>query len=333
MYRITNQISGHSFNINNLESILEAGLKQGINLPYGCQKGLCGKCKGLVIDGEISHTNPLTKGLEESEFEQGYVLMCQCQALGDVTIAIDELVSTSNIQSKIYPCKVISIENLNHDVAQLTLKIPSDDTMQFLAGQYIDLLYKDFEPRSFSIANSPNSQGIIELHIRLVDGGKFTHFIFNQLAENSLLRLEGPKGSFYLRDNNKPIIMLAGGTGFGPIKSMIESSLLAINKPVMIYWGVRTKVDLYSELPYLWAQQYKHISFIPILSSLDNNWSGRTGFVHQAVLEDYDDLSSFEVYACGAPIMVNLAAESFVKKGLPQSSFYSDAFEFQQPNK
>ncbi len=331
MFVITNQISGKTFEIKDSQSILAAGLSQGIAMPYGCEKGFCGKCKGLVLAGEILHTNPLPKGIEQSEFDEGFALMCQSQALSDVSIAVDELSSTAEIESKIYPAKVVSIDKLSFDVIALKLKTPVSDTMQFLAGQYIDLLHNDFEPRSFSIANSPNIEGIIELHIRLIDDGKFTQFVFNELQEKSLLQLEGPKGSFYLRDGDKPIVMLAGGTGFGPIKSMVESMLGNQSRSIVIYWGARDEQGLYSDLPKQWAAEYDHISYVPVLSEQTENWAGRTGFVHQAVLTDYPDLSAVEVYACGAPIMVKAAADSFATQGLPKTNFYSDAFEFQVP--
>lgn len=332
MHTITNELTGNQFSISDKQSILDAALAHGVALPYGCQKGFCGKCKGVVTAGEVSHTEPLPKGISQEEFEEGFVLMCQCEALSDVSIAVDELVSSSEIEPKIYPCKVVSLDKLSSDVISLKLKTPSNDSLQFLAGQYIDLWCDGFESRSFSIANSPNTQGIIELHIRLVDDGKFTQYIFNQLTEKTLMQLEGPKGSFYLRDNNKPIIMLAGGTGFGPIKSMMESYLLSNNRPVKLYWGAQTKAGLYSELPKQWDKKYPHIDYIPVLSA-QSDGSYRTGFAHEAVLADYDDLSEFEVYACGAPMMVQAAADTFIAKGLPRNSFYADAFEFQTPNK
>lgn len=333
MYQVINEVTGHRFNVKPNQAILDAALEQGVNLPYGCQKGLCGKCKGLVTGGKIAHTKPLPKGLEPAEFEAGFALMCQTQALSDVTIAVDELSSDIDTISKTYPCKVISINRLNHDVVALTLKIPSGDNMQFLAGQYIDLCHPDFESRSFSIANAPNTEGIIELHIRLVSDGQFTHFVFEQLKEKDLLTLEGPKGSFYLRNTNNPIIMIAGGTGFGPVKSMVEQNLTTQKRLIDIYWGVRDEVDLYSDLPKQWAAQYQHIRFIPVLSEANPRWQGRKGYVHQAVLNDYDDLSHADIYACGPPVMVQSVAKYFVQKGMKKTNFYSDAFEFQQPIK
>ncbi len=329
MYKITNIISGNKFTLNKGQTVLDAALQHGINMPFGCQKGICGKCKALIINGEIEKKE-LTDGISKLDAKDGFALMCQCNPTTNLDIAIDELTSTSDIVSKVYPCKVLSIKLLNADVAEVILKIPSADFIQFLSGQYIDLIHPNFKPRSFSIANIPNNNNIIELHIRLVDNGKFTHFIFKELAEQDLLKLEGPKGSFYLRESNKPIIMLAGGTGFGPIKSMVEHILVNKQRTIKLYWGVRGQKDIYSKEPFKWAKKYSYIEFIPVLSDADKAWNGRVGYVHNAVLEDFDDLSKYEVYACGNPTMVKIAAESFIKIGLNKQNFYSDAFEFQE---
>ncbi len=329
MYQVSNELSGNKFFLNPKQTILAAALEHGINLPYGCEKGLCGKCKALVIEGKIIHTKPLPKGISNEDFNDGYRLMCQSRALSNITIAVDELSSGSDIVSKNYTAKVVKINRVSSDVIILLLKTPSGDSMQFLAGQYIDLSYPNFEPRSFSIANTPNNKGEIELHIRLIDHGQFTQFIFNELKEKTLLQLEGPKGSFYFRDNNRPIIMIAGGTGLGPIKSIIEQIINDYKQPIMLYWGVRDEVDLYTNLPQKWADKYQYLSFVPVLSKPNKKWQGRIGFVHKAVLGDYQDLSNYDIYACGPPIMVESIAETFVKKGMNKHYFYVDSFEFQ----
>ncbi len=329
MYQITNTISGNNFVLNKGQTVLDAAMQHGVNIPFGCQKGVCGKCKALIISGEIEKKE-LTQGISQVDADDGFALMCQCEPITDLNIAVDELVSTTDIISKTYPCKVLSINLLNDDVAEVSLKIPSIDMIQFLSGQYIDLIHPKFKPRSFSIANIPNNKNIIKLHVRLVDNGKFTHFIFKELKKQDLLKLDGPKGNFYLRDSNNPIVMIAGGTGFGPIKSMIEYTLINKKRSIKLYWGVRGYKDIYSDEPFKWAKEYSNIDFIPVLSDADDKWHGRSGYVHNAVLEDFTDLSKYEVYACGNPTMVKIAAESFVKIGLNKQNFYSDAFEFQE---
>jgi CDP-4-dehydro-6-deoxyglucose reductase len=225
---------------------------------------------------------------------------------------------------------VDKIEHLNDDVAKVILKIPGSEAMQYLAGQYIDLIHPDFEPRAFSIANAPHNTGIIELHVRLISKGKFTNFVFNKMQEKSLLKIEGPKGSFYLReDSEKPMIMIAGGTGFGPVKAMVEHAIESgSQRRIDIYWGVRSEQDLYMSLPSEWAEKFKNINFVPVLSRPNEEWKGRTGYVHEAVLEDFETLTEYEVYACGPPEMVKSAANTFVKKGMFENNFFNDSFDF-----
>ena len=327
MHQIVNKITNHCFSAKEDESILAAALSAGFHFPYGCQKGFCGKCKGVVIEGKINHPSPPPKGIEASERIEGFALMCQSKALSNLIIAVDEITTSAMIESKTYPSKVMAIEHLNHDVVKMTVETLNNDTMQFFAGQYVDLIYPNFKARSFSIANAPTNSNLIEFHIRLVTGGRFTHFIFEELKEKTPLQIEGPKGSFYLREGNSPIIMLAGGTGFGPIKAMIEHSLASQKRPIVLYWGVRDEVDFYMNLPFVWAKKYGHIEFIPVLSEANPNWLGRIGFVHEALLEDIKNLSPYEAYVCGPPVMVEAAVSTFISHGLKKQNFYSDSFE------
>ena len=333
MYKITNEISGTNFLVTEKQSVLSAALERGVALPYGCQKGVCGKCKALIISGKVrkSAKKEADKGITADDIASGFALMCQCKPMSDLVIAVDELQPSTQSPDKVkkFQSKVFNISYPSKDVAELKIKILGDDLMQFFPGQYIDLLHPKFEPRSFSIANMPNYNNIIELHIRMVAGGRFTSFVFTGLKEQSLLDLEGPKGSFYLRDNKKPVIMLAGGTGFAPVKSMVEHSIAKELRDISIYWGVRDKADLYSRLPYEWAKRYPQIKFIPVLSQAKSPYSGRFGYVHNAVLEDYNDISGYDVYACGPPVMVESASKTFVSIGLDKKNFYYDAFEYQ----
>ena len=245
MFTVLNQISGKSFQSNGEVSVLDGALSNGLNFPYGCQNGFCGKCKAVILNGEIEYDGEIPSAITEEEVEANMALLGQCRAKSDLYIAVDELDALANIEVRSIPCKVEQINHLNHDVIQIILKIPGAQSLQYLAGQYLDLEHSDFEPRAFSIANAPVNSNIIELHVRLVEDGKFTNFIFNSLAEKSILRIEGPKGDFFLREeSDRPIIMIAGGTGFGPIKAIIEH-LIAINseRVVYLYWGVRDEED------------------------------------------------------------------------------------------
>jgi len=331
MFKALNQLSGNSFEINDGESVLDAAIRQGVNLPYGCRNGFCGKCKSVILDGEIQYPGKRPPGISESETNEGFALLCQCRASSDLTIASNELEpEIGNIPIRKLPCKVQEIEHLNHDVVKVVLKTPESDSLQYLAGQYIDLQYKDMIPRSFSVANEPKNSSLIELHIRLIEDGEFTNFIFKELKEKTLLSIEGPRGDFYLREKStKPIIFVAGGTGFGPVKAIIEHIISSKNnRQIFIYWGVRDEKDIYMKTPYNWEQDHQNITFIPVLSEANKGWSGRTGFVHEAVVHDFDSLKEYEVYACGPPVMVKSAANSFVEKGLSKDSFFSDSFDF-----
>jgi CDP-4-dehydro-6-deoxyglucose reductase len=330
MFTVENQVTGSQFKIEKGETILDGAMSNGIGFPYGCRNGFCGKCKATLIEGEVSYEEGVPPGLSTEEIADNMILPCKCQAKTDLSIVVTELESVADIEVKTLPCKVTKIEHLNGDVAKVVLKIPSSESMQYLAGQYIDLIHPDFEPRAFSIANAPHNTGFIELHVRLISGGKFTNFVFNELEEKSLLKIEGPKGSFYLRESSdKPMIMVAGGTGFGPVKAMVEHALESgSQRKIHIYWGARSEQDLYMSLPSEWAEKFDNISFTPVLSIPDDSWKGRTGFVHEAVLADFKTLTNYEVYACGPPQMVRSAANTFVKKGMFENNFYNDSFDF-----
>lgn len=331
-YKITIASSKESFPADNEETILKSALKHGHNFPYGCRNGACGSCKGKLIEGKIHYQNDVT-GISTQETREGYALFCQAVPESDVIIETKEIDQVGEIEIRKLPCRVIEIEKLNHDVIRLLLKLPSSERLQFLAGQYIDLLLHNGKRRSFSLANAPHNDDSLELHIRHYDGGLFSEYAFHELKEATLLRFEGPLGTFFLReDSERPIIMVAGGTGFAPIKSIIEHSIhLDDKRPIHFYWGARKEEDLYlNQLAQSWADEHEHIKFTPVLSEIDgqDQWQGRTGFVHNAILEDIEDLSKYEVYTCGPPPMVHAVLDSFVERGLSAEFIYSDSFEF-----
>ncbi len=330
MFTVENQVSGSHFQVEAGEIILDGAISNGIGFPYGCQNGFCGKCKATLMQGEVDYKEGVPPGLSAEEVADNMILPCKCSAKTDLSIVITELEGVADIEVKTLPCKVEKIERLNHDVAKVVLKIPGSESLQYLAGQYVDLIHPNFEPRAFSIANAPHNTGIIELHVRLISGGKFTNFVFNEMQEKSLLKIEGPKGSFYLRESSeRPMIMVAGGTGFGPVKAMVEHAIESgSHREIHLYWGARTEQDLYMDLPNEWAKTYDNISFIPVLSRADDQWQGRTGYVHDAVLADFETLTNYEVYACGPPEMVSSAANTFVKIGMFENNFYNDSFDF-----
>lgn len=337
MTQITIQSSGHQFEARPSQTIIEAAIAAGVNLPYGCRNGTCGTCKGNIISGEVDYGDYTSGALTDAEKAAGKALFCCTRALTDVVIDCREI-HAEVIPPRIMPARVERKVQLSHDVMALFLKLPSTESLQFKAGQYLEFLLKDGKRRAFSIANAPHIDNEIELHLRLIPGGQFTEYVFNEMPEKAILRIEAPFGSFFLReDSTKPMIMVAGGTGFAPIKGIIEHMLHHnIQREITLYWGARAKEDLYQpELPQAWAVQYPHIKFIPVLSDAlpDDGWQGRTGLVHQAVLDDYSDtgLADYEVYCCGAPAMVEVAHASFLQAGLPEDAFLSDAFSYAKP--
>lgn len=332
-HTVTIQPSGHSFDVDDEETILEAALRHGFALPYGCRNGACGSCKGKIVSGEIDYGTYQPGALSEEEKAAGMALFCVGRPLGDMTLEIREIGAARDIQIKTLPCRVQALDRLAHDVMRLKLKLPANERLQFLAGQYIDILLKDGKRRSFSLANAPHDDAFLELHIRHTPGGHFTEHVFNEMKEKAILRFQGPLGTFFLReDSDKPILFVATGTGFAPIKSMLEHAFYTgIAREMTLYWGARALRDLYMpELPSAWQAQHENFRFIPVLSrpQPEDAWAGRTGRVPEAVLNDFDDLSGYQVYACGSPAMVEAARAKFIERGLPQDEFYADAFTF-----
>src|SRR6185369_12995151 len=315
-YQITIQPSGREFAAEADETLLDAALRHGLTLPYGCKDGACGVCKGKVLDGSVDHGTAQLHALKEEEKAAGLALYCCAKAQSDLVIECKQLGSVNDIPVKMLPSRIEKMEKLAPDIIELHLRLPANERLQFWAGQYIDILLKDGKKRSFSLANGPENDALLQLHIRHVPGGLFTEQVFTTMKVRDILRFEGPHGSFYLReDSKKPMILLAGGTGFAPIKAIVEHAIVEkCERPIHIYWGAKARVDLYQNaLPERWAAEYPNIEYVPVLSepAADDAWFGRTGFVHQAVLADFPDLSGYQVYACGSPTMIDVAKRDF----------------------
>jgi CDP-4-dehydro-6-deoxyglucose reductase len=332
MHRVTLQPSGLQFDVEDGESVLAAGLRQGYVLPYGCKNGACGSCKGRLVEGPIDYGVYQKKALTDEERAAGKALFCQARPLGDIVIEARTIAGAKDIPVKTLPCRIQRLERVTEDVMILYLKLPANERLQFLAGQYVEFLLKDGKRRSFSMANAPHDDELVQLHVRHVAGGQFTDHVFGKMKERDILRFQGPLGTFFLReDTDKPIVFVASGTGFAPIKSVIENALHnGIVRPMVLYWGGRRPSDLYlNPLAERWAAEHAHFSYVPVISDAlpEDGWSGRTGFVHRAVMEDFPDLSGHQVYACGVPVMVDSARRDFVQKcALPETEFYADSF-------
>ena len=333
-FQVTIKPSDHAFSVEAGERVLEAALRQGFGLPYGCRNGACGSCKGKILEGKVNYGVYQESALGEAEKLAGMALFCQAMPQTDLVIEAREINAVKDIHIRKLPCRVQKMERPADDVMVLYLKLPANERLQFLAGQYIDVLMKEGKRRSFSMANPPHDDECLQLHVRNIVGGAFTDYVFNKMKERDILRFEGPLGTFFLReDSDKPIIFVASGTGFAPIKGIIEHAFYKESQRKMVlYWGARKFADLYMlQLPQQWQREHDNFSFIPVLSEAppEDRWEGRSGLVHQAVIDDFADLSSFQVYACGAPVMVEAARSDFTAmRKLSLEEFYSDAFTY-----
>ena len=334
-FQISIQPSGRAFSSQADETLLAAAIRQGIGLPYGCKDGACGSCKCKKVEGTVSHGPHQSKALSEEEEANGYVLTCCAVAHSDVVLESRQVTAEGAFPIRKMPTRVSLMEKKSSDVMLLKLQLPANDNFAFHAGQYVEFILRDGARRSYSMANAPHTMaqvGGLELHIRHMPGGKFTDHVFGAMKEKEILRIEGPYGTFFLReDSDKPIVLLASGTGFAPIKAMLEHiQHQGITRPVALYWGARRPADLYLDT---WVKtlltEMPSLTYVPVVSNAlpDDEWTGRTGFVHQAVLRDLPDLSSYQVYACGAPVMVDSAQADYITQaGLPEHEFFADAF-------
>jgi CDP-4-dehydro-6-deoxyglucose reductase len=333
MHTITLSPGGQTFQVEPHESVLTAALRSGLVIPYGCKNGACGSCKGKLISGSLDYGVYQEKALPAAEREQGKALFCQAKPLSDCVLEARLVGKAGDIQIKTLPCRIHSMQKLTDDVMVLKLKLPASERLQFLAGQFLEFLLRDGTRRSFSMGNAPHDDELVEIHVRHVPGGQFTDHVFGKMKEKDILRFEAPLGTFFLReDSTKPIVFVASGTGFAPIKSIIEHAMhKSIVRPMTLYWGGRRPQDLYmNELAQKWASECgAFFKYVPVISDAlpEDDWKGRTGFVHRAVMEDFPDLSRHQVYACGVPIMVDSARADFLAQcSLPEDEFYADSF-------
>lgn len=316
------------------QTILEAALAAGLVLPYGCRDGACGACKGKVVSGEVDLGNASATALSDADRAAGMTLFCCAHPRSDLVLEARSVSRAGDIPIKKLPCRVQHLRRIADDVMVIEAKLPATEQFRFRAGQYIDFLLADGRRRSFSMANAPHRAEHIELHVRLVPGGSFTEHVFNGMKERDILRFEGPLGTFGLHEDcGLPIVMIAGGTGFAPMKSLIEHAVhIGLKRPIALYWGARTRAGLYmDDLAHSWETVLPGFRYTPVLSGATggNGWDGRAGLVHEAVMQDFPDLSRHEVYACGAPAMIEAARRDLVAHcQLPDESFFADAFTF-----
>jgi len=345
-FRVSVRPSGRQFTAEPTENILDAALRAGVGLPFGCKDGACGSCKARVLSGELEQGWHAAPALSHEEHVAGMALLCCAQPRSDLVVEVPEIAGYGDFPARKMPCRVTHLERVTPDVVIVTLQLPASERLKYQAGQFLEFTLGNGARRSYSIATAPHVEEPISIHVRHMPGGVFTDALFGAatkpIKERDILRLEGPLGTFFLRqDSERPIVLLASGTGFAPIKAIAETIFhLRLNhddpsrsrraRTVVLYWGARARRDLYmDELPALWASEQPNFRYIPVLSDApeEDAWTGRTGFVHHAVMQDLPDLSQHEVYACGAPVMVEAARRDFVRLcGLTEDHFLADAF-------
>ena len=306
------------------QSLLDAALDASLNLPHSCKGGNCGSCRARLLQGEIHYPNGPPLGLSAAEAAEGFVLLCQCYARGDLTIETLEISTPEQIRVKRLPARIERSVLLSHDVMGLFLRLPAAEDFSFEAGQYLDVMLPGGRRRSFSIASPPHDSRLLELHVRKVQGGEFSAPLFERAAQSALLSIEGPLGQFAYRAGTAPMLLIGGGTGIAPLLSILRHVVeTGLKRDLRIYWGVRSERDLYAH-----ATLEALARYVPVLSEASSAWAGRRGMVHEAVLEDIQDLQRYDVYAAGPPAMIGVVRREFALRGVVPERLYFDSFDY-----
>ncbi|MCK9537562.1 2Fe-2S iron-sulfur cluster-binding protein [Dokdonella sp.] len=330
-HRVILASNGKRFSVLPGETVLEAARRSGLALPYSCLAGVCGSCKATLLEGACVYPRNPPSALSAAEQSRRQILLCQAVPASDLVIAVREVPAVNDFRPRTLTLRVIDKSLLGDEVVRLLLLPARGERLRRLPGQYLDVLLADGKRRAFSIANAPHDNDRVELHVRRVAGGGFTGRVFNDLAPGDQLRVEAPLGTLVPReDSERPLLMIAGGTGFAPIKALVEHFvLLGTRRPISLYWGVRDAADLYLPgLPARWAREVPGFRFVPVVSDPERTEGLRGGLVHEAVLEDLPDLSAFDVYMAGPPSMIDAGRRAFVDAGLPEERLFYDSFDY-----
>lgn len=328
-YNVLIEPSGHQFSVKVNETVLDAALRQGYQFPHECMSGTCGTCRGRLIEGHVEYDDDYLTGLTDEEREAGFALFCSARPASDLIIYIEGVVGPAQLPIKKLSYTVKAINLLTNNIYQIVLQPPNDAHLIYRAGQYLEILQRDTSPKPFSIANAPlGDDKLIELHIRDLPNNPYTQELLTELKVDASVTVQGPYGQCILKKEPPyPLILMAGGVGFAPIKALIEQALATnFNQPMYLYWGVRTTADLYLyDLAERWQKHKPEFHYIPVVSSTDNHWQGRNGLVHEAVLADHPTLDNFHIYLSGPTEMVYAAAHAFIERGCKRHFIYSDA--------
>lgn len=338
-YTVSIEPQGRRVTVSGGRPVLEAALAAGLNLPHSCKSGHCASCRARLVSGQIEYPNGVPLGLTAEEAASGNILLCQARAKSDLVVEARMIASVADVDIKTLPCRIARLTPLAPDVLQVFLRLPAVETLRFHPGQYIDILLEGGRRRSFSIASPPHDSELLELHVRKVVGGAFTDWLFGAAA-GSLLRMEGPFGQFVYQSSataSGPLLMIAGGTGFAPLKAILRHLLEGgSNRPVDLYWGARFARDVYEEARVLdWVRQYPNLRFTAVLSEATETKAPhqRLGWVHEAVLDDHPRLDAFDVYAAGPPGLVEAIRSSYPARGLREGHLFFDSFDYSSDTK
>jgi CDP-4-dehydro-6-deoxyglucose reductase len=301
-------------------SVLAAAQLAGMPLPHSCRSGRCGSCRARLLSGRVAYRDGPPPGLSPQETSEGFVLLCQALARSDLVVEARLIQSPASAEIKTLPSRIARREQLSPAVMRLVLRLPSVESMEFEAGQYLDVLLEGGRRRSYSVANAPNAGSELELHVRHVPGGAFSEALFGGLRDAAVLKIEGPLGQFRYEDGAEPAIFIAGGTGFAPLKAMLGQALRAdARRELHLYWGARDAAGLYEE-------------------ALVRDWAARdprlkvhtqcTGWVHETVLRDHPDLAPFAIYAAGPPALIAAIRRTFPARGARAPLLYLDSFDY-----
>jgi CDP-4-dehydro-6-deoxyglucose reductase len=314
--------------------VLDAALDAGLKLPHGCKGGNCGACRVRLLQGEVTYPDGLPLGLSDAEVADGFILLCQARAVGDLCIEALEMLAPDSSVIKRVPGRIVRAHQLSHDVMGVFLRLPAAEGFNFEPGQYIDVILPGGRRRSFSIASPPHDSRLLELHIRRVQGGEFTDPLFadpHALGERGmLLSIEGPLGQFVYRPTDAPMLLVGGGTGLAPLKSILRHVIEnELPRRMTLYWGVRSERDLYAHEELLdLVRRAPAFRYQAVLSEPGAAWSGRRGWVHEAVLQDFGDLTATDIYASGPPAMIAAVRGEFSRRGADPARLFFDSFDW-----
>jgi CDP-4-dehydro-6-deoxyglucose reductase len=319
--------NGKSFNCDSNTTVFEAAKNNGIILEHSC---LTARCRSCAVQVESGTTNDKYDDLVLSAEEKSsnWILTCNTMPTSDLVLDIEDLGDIKVFDKKIIPAKIQAINKLNDTVIEVSLRLPPNSNFGYNSGQYVNIT-KGSIKRSYSVANAYSESGLLTFLIKKYENGQMSNYWFEEAKENDLLRIEGPIGSFFLRESEvENIIFLATGTGVAPVKAILESITESpnklSNKKIWIIFGARNESDIFWQPNEL--NEVSNLNYIPVLSRASEDWKGEKGYVQDILIKQNIPLENAQVYACGSNNMIESAKKVLIENGLNKKNFFSDAF-------